>query len=151
VLGAVQGSLLRSAHARVRAWPSGLDGACAQLAGLQLRDGHSCVSSRSQATPVSGNRSRMRSIGSEGKTSATAQPPGRKLPRPWQRPRFERGRERRTSLPIPSPWSRTSDRRTALGLALHAGLRRHPFSSPINVGDASGLRGLGLKQQPEFA
>jgi hypothetical protein len=41
VLGAVQGSSLRSAHARVRAWPSGLDGACAQLAGLQLRDGHS--------------------------------------------------------------------------------------------------------------
>jgi hypothetical protein len=41
-----------------------------------------CVSSRTQATPVSGNRSRMRSIGSEGKTSATAQPPGRKDPRP---------------------------------------------------------------------
>jgi hypothetical protein len=41
VLGAVQGSSLRSAHARARAWPSGLDGACAQLAGLQLRDGHS--------------------------------------------------------------------------------------------------------------
>ena len=77
MLGAVQGSSLRSAHARVRAWPSGLDGACAQLAGLQLRDGRTWVSSRSQATPVSGNRSRMRSIGLEGKTSATAQPPGR--------------------------------------------------------------------------
>ena len=48
------------------------------------------------------------------------------------RPRFEHGRERRTSLPIPSPWSRTSDRRTASGPALHAGLRRHPFPSPVN-------------------
>src|SRR5262249_32188760 len=33
VLGTVQGSSLRSAHARVRTWPSGLDGACAHLAG----------------------------------------------------------------------------------------------------------------------
>lgn len=41
VLGAVQGSSLRSAHAGVRAWPSGLDGTSAQPAGLQLRDGHS--------------------------------------------------------------------------------------------------------------
>src|SRR5688572_17757378 len=45
VLGTVQGSSLRSAHARVRAWPSGLDGACAQLTGRQLRDGSPCVSS----------------------------------------------------------------------------------------------------------
>jgi hypothetical protein len=39
--GLIEGSSLRSAHARARAWPSGLDGACAHLAGLQLRDGHS--------------------------------------------------------------------------------------------------------------
>jgi hypothetical protein len=93
----------------------------------------------------------MRSIGSEGKTSATAQPPGVNTLVHRHRPRFERGRERRTSLPIPSPWSRTSDRRTASGPALRAGLRRHPFPSPVNVGDASELRGRGLKQQPEFA
>jgi hypothetical protein len=36
VLGAVQGSSLRSAHARARAWPSGLDGAGAQLAGFAI-------------------------------------------------------------------------------------------------------------------
>jgi hypothetical protein len=46
----------RSAHARVRAWPSGLDGACAQLAGRQLRDGLPCVSTGIQTMRVSGNR-----------------------------------------------------------------------------------------------
>ena len=40
VLGTVQGSSLRSARARAR--PSGLDGACAQLADWQLRDGRRC-------------------------------------------------------------------------------------------------------------
>jgi hypothetical protein len=43
VLSAVQGSARCAAHAHVRAWPSGLDGASAPLAGGPLRDGHSCV------------------------------------------------------------------------------------------------------------
>ena len=38
VLGTVQGAALRSARAYAR--PSGLDGACAQMIGRQLRDGH---------------------------------------------------------------------------------------------------------------
>jgi len=37
VLGTVQGAALRSARAYAR--PSGLDGACAQMIGRQLRDG----------------------------------------------------------------------------------------------------------------
>jgi hypothetical protein len=37
VLGTVQGAALRSARAYAR--PSGLDGACAQMIGGQLRDG----------------------------------------------------------------------------------------------------------------
>jgi len=40
VLGTVQGSTLRFDRARAR--PSGLDGACAQLADWQLRDGRRC-------------------------------------------------------------------------------------------------------------
>jgi hypothetical protein len=38
VLGTVQGAALRSARAYAR--PSGLDGACAQMIGRHLRDGH---------------------------------------------------------------------------------------------------------------
>jgi hypothetical protein len=81
---------------------------------LQLRDGHSCVSSRSQATPVSGNRSRMRSIGSEGKTSATAQPPGRKLPRPSAATAL-RARSRAANQPA-DPLALVADKRPAHGL-----------------------------------
>ena len=66
----------------------------------------------------------------------------------------ERSRERQTSLPIPSPWSRTSDRRTASGPALHAGLRRHPFPSPVTSQSSVTLPGSGAggsNQQLEFA
>ena len=110
-----------------------------------------CVSSRSQATPVSGNRSRMRSIGSEAKRPRRLSRPGVNTLVHRHRPRFERGRERRTSLPIPSPWSRTSDRRTASGPALmpaSGGIRSRAQSI---VGDPSGLRDRGSNQQPVFA
>jgi hypothetical protein len=72
VLGALQGSSLRSDHARIRAWPSGLDSACAQLTGRQLRDG---LYVRLERTP--GDACVRKSpadafIGLEGTTSATA-------------------------------------------------------------------------------
>jgi len=57
-----------------------------------------CVSSRSQATPVSGNRSRMRSIGSEGKDVRDGSAARRKHPRP-SAPTALRARSRAANQP----------------------------------------------------
>jgi len=56
----------------VRAWPAGLDGACAQLAGQQLRDGRD-LRIQWKAGDASVRKSLANAfIGLEGTTSATA-------------------------------------------------------------------------------
>ena len=87
-----------------------------------------CASSRSQATPVSGNRSGMRSIGSEGKTSATAQPPGRKHPR-LSAPTALRARSRAANQPA-DPLALVADKRPAHGLRSCASCRPQAASVP---------------------
>ena len=72
VLGAVQGSSLRAAHARGRARPSGLDGTCAQLTGRQLRDGLYVRLERTRGDACVRKSPAGAFIGLEGTTSATA-------------------------------------------------------------------------------
>jgi hypothetical protein len=109
------------------------------------------VSSRSQATPVSGNRSRMRSIGSEGKTSATAQPPGVNTLVHRQRPRFERGREREPACRSPRPGrgQATGARPQVVRfMPPQAASVPEPSQSSVTL-PGSGVG--GSNQQPEFA
>jgi hypothetical protein len=81
---------------------------------------------------VSGNRSRMRSIGSEGKTSSTAQPPGRKHPRP-SAPTALRARSRAANRPA-DLLTLVADKRPAHGLSHCASCRPQAASvpSPLN-------------------